>query len=145
MANVISIQQFLKKNKTVKENAFYPATRSLCGEDGKPLEWEIKPISTRENQRLQDACLLDVPIPGKPNQYRQKIDSTKYIGKLIAASVVTPDLYNAELQDSYEVSTPEDLVQELIDDSGEWNSFIQFINDFNGFIPLQEDIDSAKN
>lgn len=136
---------FMKKNKAVKENVKFAATKSLCGEDGKPLEWEIKPVSTKANERIQESCMLEVPIAGKPNQYRQKIDSSKYVTKLIVASVVYPDLYDAELQDSYGVKTPEELVQEMIDDSGEWNSFIQLVNDLNGFVPLQEKVNEAKN
>lgn len=136
---------FLKKNKVVKQNTFYEATESLCDEDGKPLKWEIKPISTKENERIQEQCMIEIPIPGKPNQYRQKIKSSEYMTKLIATSVVFPDLFNAELQDSYGVSTPEALIQEIIDDSGEWNAFMQFVNQFNGFIPLQEEVDEAKN
>lgn len=139
------ISRFLKKNKTVKSNVFYSATKTLCGEDGKPLDWEIKPISTKENERIQESCMLEIPIPGKPNQYRQKIKSSEYMTKLIAASVVYPDLYNAELQDSYGVKTPEDLIQEMVNDSGEWNAFITFVNNFNGFVSLQEDVDEAKN
>jgi hypothetical protein len=65
--------------------------------------------------------------------------------KLIAASVVFPDLYDAQLQDSYGVKTPEELVVEMVNDSGEWNAFIQFINQFNGFISLQEQVEEAKN
>jgi hypothetical protein len=137
--------RFLKKNKIIKANTRYAATKSLTDENGKPLEWEIKPISTKENEHIQENCMIEIPIPGKPNQYRQKINSTKYMTKLIAASVVSPDLYNAELQDSYGVNTPENLVQEMVDDSGEWNAFIRFINNFNGFVPIQEEVDEAKN
>jgi hypothetical protein len=136
---------FLKKNKKVKENTHYIATKSLCDENGKPLQWEIKPITTKENEDIQGKCMVDIPVPGKPNQFMQKINPTKYVKRLIAASVVVPDLYNAELQDSYGVSTPEDLVQELVDDSGEWNAFIQFINQFNGFIPIQDEVEQVKN
>ena len=139
------MSMFLKKNKKIKENTFYAATKSLCDENGKPLEWEIKPITTKENEDIQSRCMMDVPVPGKPNQFMQKINPTKYVKRLIAASVVFPDLYNAKLQDSYGVSTPEDLVQEIVDDSGEWNAFIQFINQFNGFVPIQDEVEQAKN
>lgn len=145
MSNTTSISAFLKKNKIVKANAFFAATKSLCDDQGKPIEWEIKPITTKENEDIQNKCLVNVSVPGKPGQSVQRLDPTKYIKRLIAASVVFPDLLNAELQDSYGVSTPESLVQEMVDNSGEWNAFAQFINDFNGFTPIQEDIDTAKN
>ncbi len=137
---------FLKKNKTTKTNAFFAATKSLCDESGDALKWEIKPISTKENEQLQDACTREIPVTGKPNVYRHKINTTAYIAKLVAASVVSPDLCNAELQDSYGVNTPENLIKEMIDDPGEWNDFVMFIQQFNGFnVSLQEDIDEAKN
>lgn len=145
MSNVVSMSAFLKKNKIAKENTTFPVTNSLCDENGKPLAWEIKHITTKENEDIQNKCMLNVPIPGKPNQFTQRVDPTKYMKKLVAASVVFPDLFNAELQDSYGASTPEDLVQEMVDDSGEWNTLIQFINQFNGFTPIQEEIDEAKN
>lgn len=38
-----------------------------------------------------------------------KLDTTAYINDLIAESIVEPDLYNKELQDSYGVKTPENF------------------------------------
>ena len=37
--------KFMKANKAVKENGFYPATKSLCDEKGNPLDWEFKHIT----------------------------------------------------------------------------------------------------
>ena len=139
------ISRFFKRNKAVKANTSYVATKSLCDENGEPLKWEIKPVSSKENEEIQESCMYEVQIPGKPGQFRQKIRTSAYIRKLVAASVVVPELRDAQLQNSYGVNTPEELVHEMIDDSGEWNNFVQFINDFNGFTSLQEDIDTAKN
>lgn len=46
--------KFMKANKAVKENGFYPATKSLCDEKGNPLDWEFKHISSKENEELRD-------------------------------------------------------------------------------------------
>jgi len=141
-----SLSMFLKKNKAVKENAFFPATASLCDEDGKPLLWEIKPLTTKDNDRIQNECMKEVPIPGKPNMYRHKLDTNTYIGKLLTASVIFPDLYNAELQDSYGVKTPEELLIEIIDDPGEYNAFIQFVQKISGLDKMMaEQVEEAKN
>jgi hypothetical protein len=139
------VSRFFKQHKTVKANAFYAATKSLCDEDGKPLEWEIRPISSKENDLLQEQSMIDVPVTGKPKQSTRQLKPTLYAKKLIAASVVYPDLLNAELQDSYGVNRAEDLVQAIVDLAGEWNAFLNFINELNGFAPIQEDIDEAKN
>lgn len=137
---------FLKKNKKVKENIKYAATKSLCNADGKPLEWEIKALSTKENDNIRDDCMIEIPIKGKPGQFRYKMNTSRYIAKMICASVVYPDLMNAELQDSYGVKTPEELLMEMVDDPGEYNDFAAFIQNFNGFdTSMEEKVEDAKN
>jgi len=141
-----TMSAFFKKNKTFKQNVFFPATKSLCDKNGEPLKWEIRPLTTKEDEKIRDACTREVPIPGKPNMFRHKVDASAYIGKLLAASVVYPDLYDAELQDSYDVKTPEDLLKEMIDDPGEYTDFTAFIQNFNGFnVSMQEQVNEAKN
>ena len=140
------ISMFFKRNKAARENVFFPATKSLCDENSETLQWEIRPLSTKEDERIRDSCTKEVPIPGKPNMYRNKIDASAYISKMLAASVVFPDLLNAELQDSYGVKEPEDLLKEMIDDPGEYSEFTVFVNKLNGFdISMQEQVDEAKN
>ena len=141
-----NLSAFLKKNKKMKENTKYAATKSLCDEKGNPLEWEIKPVSTRENDDIRDDCTIEVPVKGKPNIYRNKVNSAKYAAKMLVASVVFPDLRNAELQDSYGAMTPEELVLEMIDNPGEYSEFAEFVQQFNGFDEtLQDKVNEAKN
>lgn len=140
-----NFSRFMKQNKKVKENTTYAATKSLLDEDGKPLLWTIKPLSTRENDIIRDDCTMDIPIPGKMGAYRQKLNTSKYLAKLICASVVEPNLNDKELQDSYGVMTPEDLIKEIIDDPGEYSNFTVFIQNFNGFTSMEEKVEEAKN
>lgn len=140
-----NFSRFMKKNKVQKQNEKYAATKSLLDENGEPLLWEIKPISTVESENLRDKCTVDVPVTGKPNMYRPKLLSKKYMANLIAASVVYPDLYDKELQDSYGVTTPDELVMEMIDDPAEYNEFAKFVQDLSGFSNLQDEVDKAKN
>ena len=138
--------KFMKSNKTVKENGFYAPTRSLCDENGKPLEWEFRHITSKENEDLRDACTIDVPITGKPNMFRQKVKSSLYIQKMVAASVVVPDLYDKDLQDSYGAMTPEELLLAMVDDPGEYNDLASFVQKFQGFnVSFDEKVDEAKN
>lgn len=138
--------QFMKANKTVRENGFYPATKSLCDENGKPLEWEFKPITSKDNEEIRESCTIEVPITGKPNMFRQKVKTSLYIQRMIAASVVMPDLYDAELQDSYGVKTPEDLLLAMVDDPGEYNELAAFVQKFQGFdVSIKDKVDDAKN
>ena len=137
---------FMKANKTVKENGKYAPTKSLANTEGKPLEWEFKHISSKENEDLRDSCTFEVQVKGKPNLFRPKLDSSKYLSKMIVASTVFPDLYDKELQDSYGVMTPEDLVFAIVDDPGEYNSLGEWLQEFHGFTrTLDEKVDEAKN
>ena len=138
--------KFMKANKAVKENGFYPATKSLCDEKGNPLEWEFKHISSKENEEIRENCTIDIPVTGKPNMYSPKLKSSLYIQRMIADSVVVPDLFDSELQDSYGVKTPEDLLMAMVDDPGEYNDLAAFVQKFQGFnVSFEDKVNEAKN
>lgn len=138
--------RFMRANKIIQENEKYAPTESLRDENGKPLEWEFKRISSKENEELRDSCTVEVQVKGKPNLYRPKINTAKYIAKLIAASTVYPNLFDAELQDSYGVSTPEELVYAMVDNAGEYQEFTLWMQKFQGFTKSFDDkVEEAKN
>lgn len=143
---VVNFSQFMKANKKVKENTTYAATKSIVDKDGNPVLWELRPISSKENTEIRESCMKEIPIKGKTGMYRQKINTSEYISKLLVASCVTPDLYDAALQDSYGVKTPEELLFALVDDPGEYDDFSAFVQKFNGFTTSFEDkVEDAKN
>lgn len=138
--------KFMKTNKAVKENELHPVTKTLCDENGKPLDWEFRHITSKENENIREACTVDIPVTGKPNMYRPKLKSSLYIQKMIVASVVMPDLYDAELQDSYGVKTPEDLLMAMVDDPGEYNDLAAYVQKFQGFnVSFEDKVEEAKN
>ena len=138
--------KFMKANKKVQENSFYAATKSLCDENGQPLLWEFKHISSAQNEAIREDSTKDVAVQGKPGMFRPKLKSSEYIRKMIAASVVEPDLFDKELQESYGVATPEDLLLAMVDDPGEYNDLAAFVQKFQGFnISFEEKVAEAKN
>lgn len=137
---------FMKTNKTVKENELHAVTKSLCDENGNPVKWEFRHITSKQNDDIRDECTREIPVPGKANMYRPRLDTSKYIQKLIAASVVTPDLYDKDLQDSYGVCTPEELLYAMVDDPGEFADLAAYVQKLNGFDTSFDDkVDEAKN
>lgn len=138
--------RFMKENKVVKGNEKHQVTESLRDDNGKPLEWEFRHISSKENESIRESCTTEVQVPGKPGVFRPKTDTGLYIRKMIAASVVMPDLYDAGLQDSYGVKTPEDLLMEMVDNPGEYNGLAAYVQKFQGFdVSFGEKVDEAKN
>ena len=139
-----NMKHFLKANKKVKENAFYPASENFLDDKGKPVMWEIKPLSARDNERIKDECTTIIETKGyKP---LPKIDMKAMQAKQIVASVVFPDLHNAELQNSYGVKESEELVFALLDEAGDYQNLVQFIMKYNRLnVSLDEKIEEAKN
>lgn len=135
------LERFLKTNKKTRENTVYAASHSFTDEEGKPVLWKIRPISTKENEAIRDECITEDKAAG-----RYRLDISKYTAKLLAASVIEPNLYDKELQDSYGVMTPEALIRELLDNPAEYRRFADFIQEFNGFNDdFSNKVDAAKN
>lgn len=138
-----NLNLFMKKNKKLRKNEKYAATKDLVNEKGEPLEWEIRPMTTKENDKLRDSCTKE--IPAGRGRFRPKLDAGMYGRKLIASSVVNPDLHNKDLQDSYGVTNAVDLVVEIVDNPGEFADFQAFITEFNGFDnDFEEEVEEAK-
>lgn len=141
-----NLSRFMRTNKKMKENGHYAPTITLTDENGKPLEWEFKPLTSKENDQIKDDCTVDVQVKGKPNLYRQKLNTSKYLVSMIAACTVTPNLYDKQLQDSYGVKTPEDLIYEMVDDPGEYGELCLWIQKYQGFDTTMDDkVEEAKN
>ena len=55
-------------------------------------------------------------------------------------------LYDKELQDSYGVMTPEELLYAMVDNAGEYQDFTVWMQKFQGFTKnLDDKVDEAKN
>ena len=136
-----NFSKFMKSNKIKKENVFFAPTKSLTDENGEPLLWEFKHLTSRTVDLIRDECFTISPTDKKA-----KFNSSKFNRMMIAESTVNPDLDDAELQDSYGVKNPEDLLMEMVDDPGEYNALLEFIQQLNGFSEsLQDKVDEAKN
>ena len=95
---------------------------------------------------MRDACMVEVPVTGKTNLYRPKVKTAEYLAEMVVASTVFPDLYDAELQDSYGVKTPKELLYAMVDDPGEYQELCNWIQKFQGFTKsFEEKTDEAKN
>lgn len=135
-----NLSAFLKTNKKTKENVKYVASESFVDENGKPIEWEIKPVSSRRADALREEC-TEIK---KGN--RVKVDTTKFNKLLAIECTVFPDLNDKELQDSYGVMGAEQLIQELLDVDGEYQAYINKVFEVSGYNKTQQElIDDAKN
>lgn len=132
--------KFMKQNKKQRENTSFAVTQSLVDEKGNPLKWTLRPLTSCEIDKIRDDCTTEVPVSAKKGLYRTKTDATKLLCGLMCASVVVPDLHNKALQDSYGVMNAEDLLHAMVDDPGEYNSFGQFVQEFNHLDKALDDV-----
>ncbi len=136
MSDMLSL--FLKEKKTVRENVFYAVTDSFKDEKGNVIKWELRPVTTQEDEEIRaDSMVYD----GE----RTRLNMNKYISAVAARAVVFPDLYDAKLQDSYGVKKPEDLLKAMVDKPGDFNRLVDRVQNLNGFTTFEEDIEKAKN
>ncbi|MBR6401569.1 MAG: hypothetical protein IKS17_10190 [Firmicutes bacterium] len=140
-----NLSLFLKDNKKQRESTKYAATKSLCDENGEPLLWTIRPLTTKQSEQIRESCITEVPVKGRHNVFQTKMDTSKYILKTAVAAIEEPNLYNAQLQDSYGVKTPEELLLAMIDDPKEYAALLEYINGQNKEESLGDKIEQAKN
>ena len=145
----MSLSRFLKSNKTPgKENVKYAVTKELTDEKGNPLLWEIKHLSSKEIRTIrEESTTMETASEKGKTKATFKMDMELYTGKLIVNSIVYPDLLNAELQNSYGVTTPEQLIYEMVDNPKEFDDLVEFINKLNGLNTdsIDDEISIAKN
>lgn len=140
-----TLSAFLSQNAIKDDNLKHVVSKRFVDKDGNPMEWEIKGITSTEDEELRKACTKRVPMPGKRGQFTQETDFNLYLGKLAAACTVFPNLNDAALQDSYKVMGADVLLKTMLK-PGEYADFLQKIQEINGFdITMEDMIDEAKN
>jgi hypothetical protein len=140
-----NLSAFLSQNAVKEDNIKHAASKRFLDEKNNPMEWEIKSITSEEDEAIRKECTKKVQIPGKRGQYTQETDYTKYVGKLGAACTVFPNLNDAELQNSYGVMGADALLKTMLK-PGEYADYLAKVQEINGFEQTMEDlVDEAKN
>lgn len=138
------LKAFLKQNAiNVEEEKINVSDRFT--EDGVPVKWVVKPITSQQDEILRKECTKRIPVNGKRGQYTQETDYNKYLGKMATTCTVFPNLNDKELQDSYGVMGAEDLLKTMLL-PGEYASYIEQVQEICGFdVTLDDKIEEAKN
>lgn len=114
-------------------------------EAGNSVKWKLRALTSGEDEAIRKICTKRMAVPGKKGAYTNEVDTSEYIGRLVAACVVFPDLKNVELQDSYGVKGEDALLKAMLL-PGEYTELVTQIQSINGYDIEQEDlVDDAKN
>lgn len=140
-----NLQAFLAENAIKAENIKYAASKRFVGADKKPIEWEIRVLSSEEDEALKNTCKKKTFTPGT-RDVKIELDSEKYAEELICACVVYPNLNDAALQDSYGAVGAGQLIRKMLT-PGEYTDLYLMVTQANGFEVGMDDkkINQAKN
>lgn len=129
---------FFKENRNERECYFAEVCSDIKNEEGNIIKWKLRPLSTSEEEEIREDSTNNI-------NGILKLNMKKYLEKLIAASVVYPNLYDASLQDSYHCKTPEELLKQLVNVPGEYSALAKLVQEKNGFKSLKDEVETAKN
>ncbi|MBR4419590.1 MAG: phage portal protein [Clostridia bacterium] len=135
---------FMAGNAKKVENKKIALSARFLDENGKPELWEIKALPAGEVEDLQRKYMINVPVPGKEGTYTRELDMQNYILALTAACVVEPNLNYAELQDSYGVKNPVDLLGRMLF-TDEYTKLVAEVRKINSTETIGELVEKAKN
>ncbi|AYB39968.1 phage tail assembly chaperone [Brevibacillus laterosporus] len=128
-------------NMNVTEEVF--VSDKFKDKKGKVVKWKIKAISEEENKEVRKKASVRKKV--KKNQYTSELDNELYNMELVLQSVVFPDLYNAELQKSYDVVGADNLIRKMLF-PGEFANLLQEVIAINGYDKeVDEMADEIKN
>lgn len=123
----------------------YVATKKFKDENGQPIPWKLKPLTTKENDEIRKQCYIKVQVPGKKGQFTKDFDSAKYLLLVAEKCVIYPNLNDKDLQDFYHVMGVEALLKEhLLKLPGEYDNLTAKLQEINGY-DLEEAVEEAKN
>jgi len=137
------LSAFLRCNAGQVENLFFPASVRFAGEDGEPLMWELRCLSSTEDEEIRRASTRR--SAGGRGQSASETDVSLYLGRLAARCTVFPDLKDKALQDSYSVMGADHLLRAMLT-PGEYTEYLRQVQKICGFdVPFDELVDEAKN
>lgn len=130
-------------NPVKEENVKYAVSNRFVDDEGNPVEWELKSIPSKLDEELRKTCTERIVL--NKNKQTKELNVIKYMGMLVVASVVEPNLNSKELQDAYGVMGAEELLKAMLK-PGELIDLQQKVSEINGFDVTMDDlVNKAKN
>ena len=78
-----------------------------------PVAWKIKTLATEETEKMRKKYTKR--ITDRPTrQSEERFDATAYNEDVLSKAITYPNLYDAELQDSWGVTEPVELVKAML-------------------------------
>lgn len=136
---------FFAQNKIKSDNVKFAVSKNFVDSNGNPIEWELRVLGADEDESIRRDATRKVKVAGRSGAYTSELDTNTYLTKMVAASVVYPNLNDKELQDSYKVMGAEQLLKAMLN-AGEYIQLSGKVAEINGFDNTVEELaEEAKN
>lgn len=139
-----NLSAFLKQNVEVVNETEYVASKRIKSADGDPIAWKIKTLPTEETEKMRKKYTKRI-TDRITRQSEERFDTTAYNEELLSKTITYPNLYDAELQDSWGVTEPVDLVKAMLT-PGEYADLLAAATEAQGFdVGMEDKVNEVKN
>lgn len=107
----MSLNGFFKSNAKSLPDVKVVVSERFTHEDGSPIEWVLHPISTK---RVEEITKRNTKTTIKNGKKESVVNEENLNAELLEAVVLYPSLNDAELQDSYGVSSANELLSVML-------------------------------
>jgi len=126
----MSLQDFFAQNVQAETVEEFVLSQRFKNKAGEPIKWKLKTLTEEENSSIRKSATRTTK--GKNGARIQETDQEEFVARLAVASVVYPDLKNAELQQSYGVLGADTLLKKMLL-AGEYANLLVKVQEINGF------------
>lgn len=107
----MSLNGFFKSNAKSLPDVKVVVSERFTNEDGSPIEWVLHPIST---SKVEEITKRNTKTTIKNGKKESIVNEENLNAELLEAVVLYPSLNDAELQDSYGVSSANELLSVML-------------------------------
>ena len=107
----MSLNGFFKSNAKSLPDVKVVVSERFLNEDGSPIEWVLHPISTK---KVEEITKRNTKTTLKNGKKETQVNEENLNAELLEAVVLYPSLNDAELQDSYGVSSANELLSVML-------------------------------
>lgn len=107
----MSLNGFFKSNAKSLPDVKVVVSERFTNEDGTPIEWVLHPISTK---KVEEITKRNTKTTIKNGKKESVVNEENLNAELLEAVVLYPSLNDAELQDSYGVSSANELLSVML-------------------------------
>lgn len=139
-----NLSAFLKQNVEVVNETEYVASKRIKDANGEPIAWKIKTLATDETEKMRKKYTKRI-TDRITRQSEERFDTTAYNEDLLSKVITYPNLFDAELQDSWGVTEPVDLVKVMLT-PGEYADLLAAATEAQGYdVGMKDKVKEVKN